>query len=58
MSAGPPHPPGPGGEQTAAAERENGPLSGGTHGILAVTFATVGLALAAAGMAALIAWLV
>lgn len=59
MSANPPHPPGPGGDRRAeSGEPEDNALSGGTHGILAVTLATLGLALTAAAIAALIAWLV
>lgn len=59
MTANPPHPPGPG--DAGVGERDDADgnaLSGGTHGILAVTLATLALALAAAGLAAIIAWVV
>lgn len=59
MTANPPHPPGPGeGSRLARAEEDTGPLSGGMHGILAVTLATLALALTAAGVSGLVAWLV
>ena len=59
MSANPPHPPGPGDSRPVdRAEADGNALSGGTHGILAVTLATLGLALVCAGLAALVAWLV
>ncbi|HWH31804.1 MAG TPA: hypothetical protein VNU01_03950 [Egibacteraceae bacterium] len=59
MTANPPHPPGPGEPARGGrAEFEGNPLSGGTQGILAVTLATLGLALAAAAIAGVVAWLV
>lgn len=59
MSANPPHPPGPGDNRPVdSAQMDDNALSGGTHGILAVTLATLGLAITAAGIAAMIAWLV
>lgn len=59
MTANPPHPSVPGDNRPVdSAEIDDNPLSGGTHGILAVTLATLGLALVGAGIAAIVSWLV
>ena len=59
MTANPPHAPGPGEPaRSGRAEFEGNAVSGGTHGILAVTLATLGLALTAAAIAGVVAWLV
>lgn len=58
MTANPPHPPGPGDSAPEVTHVDDNALSGGTHGILAVTLATLGLALVAAAIAAVTAWLV
>ena len=59
MSANPPHPSGPGEPSSRdRAEADGNALSGGTHGILSVTLATLALALAAAGIAGVVAWVI
>lgn len=58
MTARPPHPPGPGDPTPVERAESGGALSGGTQGILAVTLATLALALAAACLASIIAWVV
>ena len=58
MSAGPPHAPGPGDARPVERDDESNALSGGTQGILAVTLATLALALTAAAVSAVVSWLV
>lgn len=62
MTANPPHLPAPGEGKRKLPSRdrdsERNPLSGGIQGILAVTLATLTVALAAAVVAGLVAWAV
>lgn len=59
MSANPPHPSGPGEPSPRdRAEADGNALSGGAHGILSVTLATLALALTAAAVAAVVAWVI